>query len=98
VAEAGLWARALIRHDRVRMHTSLRPGFAGELANFSIDGIEPRALVQHLFDRHRMWRHPPTTRAVKGVRVTPNVYTTPQEIDVFVAGVEQVIREGRPAA
>ena len=92
------WARALMRHDRVRMHTSLRPGFAVGLANFGIDGIDPGALVAHLFDKHRILATPISHPAVKGVRVTPNVYTTPAEIDVFVAAVEKVIRDGLPAA
>jgi isopenicillin-N epimerase len=92
------WAHALMRHDRVRMNTSLRPGFAVGLANFSIDGIEPGPLVQHLFDRHRILATPIGHTAVKGVRITPNVYTTPGEIDVFVAAVEKVIRDGLPAA
>jgi isopenicillin-N epimerase len=92
------WARALLRHDRVRMNTSLRPGFAVGLANFAIDGIEPGPLVQHLFDRHRILATPIIHSAVKGVRITPNVYTTPEEIDVFVAAVEKVIRDGLPTA
>ena len=92
------WARALMRHDRVRLNTSLRPGFAVGLANFRIEGIEPGALVQHLFDRYRILATPIKHRAVEGVRVTPNVYTTPEEIDVFIAAVEKVIRDGLPAA
>ncbi|HEY0020055.1 MAG TPA: aminotransferase class V-fold PLP-dependent enzyme [Longimicrobium sp.] len=92
------WAHALMRHDRVRMHTSLRPGFACGLANFGIDGIDPGALVSHLFNAHRILATSINHPAVKGVRVTPNVYTTPQEIDVFVAAVEKVIRDGLPAA
>ena len=92
------WARALARHDRVRLNTSLRPGFAVGLANFGIDGIDPGALVQHLWARHRILATPIKHPAVEGVRVTPNVYTTPQEIDVFVAAVEQVLRDGLPAA
>ncbi len=91
------WARALMRHDRVRLHTSLRPGFAVGLANFSIDGIEPWQLVQYLFDKHRILATPISHPAVKGVRITPNVYTTPQEIDVFTAAVEKVIRDGLPS-
>jgi isopenicillin-N epimerase len=62
-----------------------------------IDGIAS-ALVQHLFDRYRILATPIGHAAVKGVRVTPNVYTTPAEIDVFIAAVEKVIRDGIPAA
>ncbi|HEX6039403.1 aminotransferase class V-fold PLP-dependent enzyme [Longimicrobium sp.] len=92
------WARALMRHDRVRMHTSLRPGLAYGLANFSIDGIDSGALVNHLFNAHRILATSIKHAAVEGVRVTPNVYTTPQEIDVFIGAVEKVIRDGLPAA
>jgi selenocysteine lyase/cysteine desulfurase len=82
----------------ITLNTSLRPGFAVGLAYFSIEGIEPGALVQHLFDKHRILATPISPPAVKGVRITPNVYTTPQEIDVFIAAVEKVIRDGLPAA
>jgi len=92
------WARALTSHDRVRLHTSLRPGFAAGLANFGIEGIDPGALVAYLFDRHRVLATPIKHPSVEGIRITPNVYTTPAEIDVFVASVEKVIRDGLPSA
>jgi selenocysteine lyase/cysteine desulfurase len=92
------WARALMANDRVQLHTSLRPGLAVGLANFSIDGIDPGALVAHLFDKHRILATPIKHAAVEGVRVTPNVYTTPAEIDVFVAAVQKVLRDGLPTA
>ncbi|HVH12983.1 MAG TPA: aminotransferase class V-fold PLP-dependent enzyme, partial [Longimicrobium sp.] len=92
------WARALMAHDRVRMNTSLRPGFAAGLANFGIEGIDPGALVAYLFDRHRILATPIKHAAVEGIRVTPNVYTTPAEIDVFVAAVGHVIRHGLSTA
>lgn len=92
------WARALTAHDRVRLHTSLRPGFAVGLANFGIEGIDPGALVNHLFNAHRILATPIKHAAFEGVRITPNVYTTPREIDVFIAAVEKVIRDGLPAA
>jgi hypothetical protein len=69
--------------------SGLRPSFAVGLANFSMG---------HLFAKHRILATPIAHPAVKGVRVTPNVYTTPQEIDVFIAAVEKVIRDGLPSA
>jgi selenocysteine lyase/cysteine desulfurase len=32
----------------------------------------------------------------QGVRVTPNVYTTLREIDVFAEAVEELLRKGLP--
>jgi hypothetical protein len=32
-----------------------------------------------------------------GLRVTPNVYTTLPEIDIFAGKIEEVLRKGLPA-
>jgi selenocysteine lyase/cysteine desulfurase len=33
----------------------------------------------------------------QGIRVTPNVYTTLEEIDTFASAVEEVLKKGLPA-
>jgi selenocysteine lyase/cysteine desulfurase len=34
----------------------------------------------------------------QGIRVTPNVYTTLEEIDTFAGAIEEVLKSGLPAA
>jgi hypothetical protein len=34
----------------------------------------------------------------QGLRITPNVYTTPDEIDVFCARMETTLKTGLPKA
>jgi isopenicillin-N epimerase len=92
------WANALRRLDRVRLHTSLRPGLSCGLALVQIEGIDPGKLYEHLWARHRIITTPIKTPEMEGVRVTPNVYTTLDEIDVFTRAMERVAREGLPAA
>ena len=61
----------------------------------SIDGIEPDRLVEFLIKKHRIHVRP---RYVPGeyscIRVTPNVYTTLEEIDTFSAAIEDAVRHG----
>ena len=92
------WAVPLARMDGVRLLTSLRPGFAYGIATVAIDGIDAGALGAHLWDRHRIIVTPIGHPSVQGIRVSPSVYTTPDEIDRFRAAMERVIRDGLPAA
>jgi hypothetical protein len=34
----------------------------------------------------------------QGIRVTPNVYTTLEEIDTFASAIEEVLKSGLPSA
>ncbi|HEX9887445.1 MAG TPA: aminotransferase class V-fold PLP-dependent enzyme [Longimicrobiales bacterium] len=92
------WAEALLQHDRVRLHTSLKPGFACGIATVEVDGVDSAALNAHLWKAHRILavsiKHP----EFEGIRVSPSVYTTPSELDRFVDAVERVIRFGLPEA
>lgn len=92
------WAKALAGYDRVKLHTSLKPGLACGLALVQIDGVDPGALYNHLWTRHRIITSPIKHPEVEGVRVTPNVYTTLDEIDLFVEVMAKVARDGLPAA
>lgn len=92
------WAVPLSRLDRVRLLTSLRPGLACGIATVAIEGIDPGALAAHLWDRYRIIVTPIDHPSVRGIRVSPSVYTTPDEIDRFREAMERVIREGLPTA
>ncbi|MCZ6688847.1 MAG: aminotransferase class V-fold PLP-dependent enzyme [Planctomycetota bacterium] len=87
------WAKQLLRHDRVRLHTSLKPGFACGLANVQIDGVDPGELTQALWKNHRIIVTPIKHDEFEGIRVTPNVYTTLEEIDRFTEAMEAVIKK-----
>ena len=90
------WAKRLAENDRIRLHTSLRPGFAGGIATVQIEGVDSRELADHLWDRHRILvvaiKHP----EFEGIRVSPSVYTTVEELARFVDAMEVVIRDGVP--
>ncbi len=85
------WAERLLESDRVRLHTSLRPGFACGIATVQVEGVDSQALADHLWERHRILtvaiKHP----EFEGIRVSPSIYTSEDEIDRFADAVEDVI-------
>ena len=91
------WAERLLEHDRVRLHTSLKPGFACGIANVEVVGVDPGALATHLWREHRMIVVPIKHEEFQGIRVSPSVYTTPDELDRFAEAVERVVARGLPA-
>jgi selenocysteine lyase/cysteine desulfurase len=91
------WARRLSESDRIRLHTSLEPGLACGIATVQIEGIDSVELANHLWDNNRILvvgiKHP----EFEGVRVSPSVFTTLEEIDRFAEAMETVARDGLPS-
>ena len=92
------WAKRLLEDDRVSLHTSLEPGFACGIATVQIDGIDSIELAEHLWRDHRILVVGIKHAEFEGIRVSPSIYTTTEEIDRFVDAMERVIRDGLPTA
>ena len=91
------WAEPLSRHERVRFHTSRKPGFACGIALVEIDGVDAEALAAHLWEKHKIFVVAIKQDEFQGIRVSPSVYTLPSEIERFVGAMERVVRDGLPA-
>ncbi len=91
------WAKRLLTHDRVRLHTSLKPEYSCALANVQIEGVDPGKLTRHLWKKYKIIVVPIKHPEFEGIRVTPNVYTTLEELDRFCDAMEGVIRNGLPS-
>jgi len=91
------WVDRLLAHDRVRLHTSLKPGLACGIACVEVEGVDPGELTSWMFRQHRIIVTPIKHDEFQGIRVSPSVYTTPEEIDRFVDAMQRVVNEGLPA-
>ena len=91
------WAKRLMQDKRVKLFVRLEPEHSCGLTTFAIETIDNGKLVEHLWNKHRIYTIPINHDAVKGVRVTPNVYTTLEEIDMFCEAIEDVLANGLPA-
>ncbi len=85
------WARRLAGHDRVRLHTSLDPRFSAGIGTFEIDGLEPGEVTRELWRRQRAIATPIVHADFRGVRVSPHVYSTLDEVDRFSETVEAIL-------
>jgi len=90
------WAVPLSKVERVRLHTSLKPGMAVGLANVQVEGVDPGALAEYLLAKHRIIVTPIKHAEFEGIRVTPNVYTTLEEVDLFTEVMAEIARKGLP--
>jgi len=88
------WAKRLARNPKARIHTSLDPAQSCAIANVQINGVPTGKVVTRLWDRWRIIATPIVHAEFEGVRVTPNVYTTLEEIDTFAAAMEDIAAKG----
>jgi selenocysteine lyase/cysteine desulfurase len=89
------WAKRLQKESgRVRILTPLDSPSSGGIGLVHIEGLEPVALAQWLWDRHRIVTTPIVHPEFDGLRVTPNVYTSLDEIDLFGDKMVEAIRRG----
>jgi isopenicillin-N epimerase len=88
------WAGELGIEDRVHFHTSFDPRFSCGITNVAVDGIAPGALAGWLWQRHRIIVTPIGHADCPGLRITPSVYTTMEELERFVDAMRQAMREG----
>ncbi len=88
------WAKRLLQYDKVRLHTSLKPGFACGLANVQIKGVESAEITNYLWTKYRIIVTPIKHKEFEGIRVTPSVYTTLSEVDRFSDAMENIIKKG----
>jgi selenocysteine lyase/cysteine desulfurase len=62
-----------------------------------IVGVPTGKVVARLWDRWRIIATPIGHAEYEGVRVTPNVYTTLEEVDTFAAAMEEIAAKGIPS-
>jgi selenocysteine lyase/cysteine desulfurase len=90
------WAKRLVAEGggRVKMLTPLDSKYSGAIGLVAIDGMDMGKLGAWLLDRHRIVSTPIVHAEFNGLRVTPNVYTTLDEVDVFSEKMLVAIRNG----
>ena len=92
------WVNGLRSRPQVRILSSLEPDETWGLATFAINGVSAPAVVATLQEKHGIVVSAAVNQGVpgpvleySGIRVTPNVYTSVEEIDRFVAAVRSLL-------
>jgi len=98
------WADALKSHPKIRILSNMgEPAEIWAVAAVTIDGMDVRALSRFLMSKYRI-----VTVALVGgappnqvfdyqcLRISPNIYTTLEEIDMFVTAMRDAADNGVP--
>ena len=70
-----------------RLNTSLHRGFGCAIGNIGFEGKDPSELDRFLLDKYKVHAVAINWENIRGLRVTPNVYTTTANLDVLVDGI-----------
>jgi len=90
------WADPLLEDERVVLHTSRNPEFGCGIGVVQIKGMDSSAVGKYMWDTHRIIITPIKHAEFEGNRITPNVYTTLEEIDRFVDAMQDLLNNGLP--
>jgi isopenicillin-N epimerase len=87
-----LWTDRLTRFPNVAIRTSPNPEQSCGVVLVSVEGKKAPALAEELWKQHRILVVAIVHKDFEGLRVTPNIYTTPREIDIFASAMEKLIK------
>ncbi|MCB9846219.1 MAG: aminotransferase class V-fold PLP-dependent enzyme [Phycisphaeraceae bacterium] len=93
------WVERVRDLPGVALRTSLGRGLSGGIATVDIEGVELGPISSWLWDRHRIFvvvinDTGEGKSGVRGLRISPSVYTTTEEIDRFADALTHAIRHG----
>jgi len=84
------WADRLGKNPKFRIHTNLDPAHSCAIGNIELIGTPSAKVVAQLWEKWRIIATPIVHDEYTGLRITPNVYTTLEEVDTFISAMETV--------
>jgi selenocysteine lyase/cysteine desulfurase len=84
------WTSRVRGVPRVLVNTPADTSRHAGIGNVGIEGIEPSDLAETLMDKHDIFTVAINRPGVRGLRITPNVYTTTGELDVFIDAIKEL--------
>jgi selenocysteine lyase/cysteine desulfurase len=90
------WMNKVKGISKVRLGTSMKPGFGCAIGLVSIEGRKPSELDAFLFNNYKVHAVGIEWENISGVRITPNVYTSTKNLDVLAEGIETFTKTVKP--
>lgn len=87
------WMSAVKDVPGMKFFTSLKPKWSCAIGNFTIEGMKPSEIADKLYTKYKIHTVAIDWEMVKGVRVTPNVYTTTEELDKLIKAIKEIAAE-----
>lgn len=84
------WSEKARKMEHVVVNTPADPKRSCAIANVGIKGMKPSDMADILLKKYNIWTVAIDGAGVKGCRISPNVYTSLEELDTFVAALEEM--------
>lgn len=81
------WTSRVRREKQMVVNTPEDPTRACGIANVGVRNMKPADMAKMLLEKYKIWTVAIDGAGVQGCRITPNIYTTPAELDQFVAAL-----------
>jgi len=78
------WTKKARLITGVSVNTPEDPARHGAIGNVGVDQYAPSDLAKILLEDHKIWTVAIDQAGVRGVRITPNIYTTPTDLDALI--------------
>lgn len=92
------WAKNLEKLRGVRMLTSYSPEQSCGIGTFTVDHMDIQKLSRVLFEKHKIYNiSVGVPKDTVGIRVTPSIYTTLRELEIFIEAVDHYVTNGLPS-
>lgn len=86
------WTDKVRGTPNIQVNTPTDPARSCAIANVGIASMSPGDLAKVLLEKHRIWTVGINTANVRGVRVTPHVFTTTAELDTLVTALKTLAK------
>ncbi len=84
------WTKQVRSIKGITVNTPAESHRACGIANVGIDKMTPSELAKTLLSKHKIWTVAIDSANVRGVRITPHLYTTTEELDFFVKTLKEL--------
>ncbi len=84
------WTQKVRNHKGIVVNTPADSQRACGIANVGIEGMEPEIMAKRLLEDYHIFTVAIKYANVHGCRITPNVFTTTEELDVFVKALKEM--------
>jgi selenocysteine lyase/cysteine desulfurase len=85
------WMEQIKEIKKVKLFTSLRPEWGCAIGVIGIEGKKGSEIVEYLMREHRIHTTGMEIRNVNGVRVSPSIYTSEEDLDKLIKALKKWI-------
>jgi selenocysteine lyase/cysteine desulfurase len=84
------WLQKVAGQPNMNLYTSMKPTQYCAIATVGFEGWHAHEIEKTLFEKYKIHTVSMIHENVNGIRITPNVYTSTQELDLLVRGLKEI--------